>query len=112
MRRRCFRHYGYADDAPHFEQGIKPGGYATHARGRPMSGIVAQQRLALPHEQPPDAYYRITIDPTRTPVEGPRAVLPMAIPPRHGGGVEYIFPDGTPAGSVEGPFSIPEGRRP
>jgi hypothetical protein len=105
----CFRHYGYAEDASKFGGGIKPGGYATHARGRPMSGRTAQNKLALPHEQPPNAYYKVNVDPKTTPVIGPRPVQPTNVPPRPGGGIEYIFPEGTPPGSVTGPFPIPPG---
>jgi len=100
-----FRHYGYAEDAAMFEAGLNPGGYATHARGRPMGGATAQERLALPHETPPDAYYRIRIGPD-TPVQGPSPVRRTEIPPRTGGGIQYYFPEGTPSGSVEGPFPI------
>lgn len=101
-----FRHYGYAEDAAKFEGGLRPGGYATHNRGRPMHGQTAQDRLALPHEAPPNAYYKIRVGP-ETPVTGPGPVAPTTVPPRGGGGIEYTFPRGTPPGSVEGPFLIP-----
>ena len=55
---KTFRHYGYADDAPKFKDGLKDGSYATHGKGRPMHGKTVQQKLALPHEKAPDAYYR------------------------------------------------------
>jgi RHS repeat-associated protein len=100
-----FRHYGYAEDAAKFEGGLKPGGYATQAHGRPMGGGTAQERLALPHEAPPNAYYKIRVG-TETPIQGPSPVRPTDIPPRTGGGIEYYFPEGTPPGSVEGPFLI------
>jgi hypothetical protein len=103
---RTYRHYGYAEDASKFEGGLRPGGYATHSRGRPMTGASAQVRLALPHERPPNAYYKITVGPGVR-VVGPGPVRPTAIPSRQGGGTEYVFPDGTPPGSVEGPFAIP-----
>jgi hypothetical protein len=54
-----FRHYGCAEDAAKFEGGLRPGGYATHNQGRPMHGLTAQDRLALPHKAPPNAYYTI-----------------------------------------------------
>ncbi|MHB9054463.1 MAG: RHS repeat-associated core domain-containing protein [Thermoleophilia bacterium] len=105
-RVKSYRHYGYAEDAADFAQGLRPGTYATHARGRPMSGTSAQQRLALPHETPPNAYYKVTVGP-ETPVYGPRRVPSSTLPPRSGGGFEYTFPEGTPPGSVTGPFPIP-----
>ena len=106
-----FRHYGYAEDAASFANGLNPGGYATSARGRPMSGRRAQQKLALPHEQPPDCYFRIVADPTTIRILGPRHVRRSKIPLRLGGGIEYVFPEGTPPGSVSGPFAIPLGKR-
>jgi len=102
----AFRHYGYAEDAAKFQGGLRPGSYATHNRGRPMHGPTAQNRLALPNEAPPNAYYKVRVGP-ETPVGGPRPVSPTAIPPRAGGGIEYTFPRGTSPGSVEGPFLIP-----
>lgn len=101
-----FRHYGYAEDAAKFEGGLRPGGFATHNRGRPMHGQTAQDRLALPHEAPPNAYYKVRVGP-ETPVTGPGPVSSTTVPPRGGGGIEYTFPRGTPPGSVEGPFPIP-----
>lgn len=103
---KSFRHYGYAEDAPKFKGGLREGSYATHAKGRPMHGSTAQQKLALPHEQPPNAYYKVKVGPD-VPVNGPSPVQPTTVPPRPGGGVEYTFPKGTPPGSVEGPFPIP-----
>ena len=103
---RLFRHYGYAKDAEKFKEGLHKGGFATHGRGRPMSGKTAQEKLALPHEKPPDAYYKVRVG-QNTPVVGPSPVKPTDVPPRRGGGSEYVFPDGTPPGSVEGPFPIP-----
>lgn len=100
-----FRHYGYAEDAAKFEGGLRPGGYATHNQGRPMHGLTAQDRLALPHKAPPNAYYKVRVGP-ETPVNGPGPVPHTIVPPRGGGGIEYTFPKGTPAGSVEGPFPI------
>jgi len=103
---RTFRHYGYAKDAEKFKEGLHKGRFATHGRGRPMSGKTAQEKLALPHEKPPDAYYKVRVG-QNTPVVGPSPVKPTDVPPRRGGGSEYVFPDGTPPGSVEGPFPIP-----
>ncbi|MCG2678925.1 MAG: hypothetical protein L6455_02995, partial [Kiritimatiellae bacterium] len=100
-----FRHYGYAEDAAKFKVGLKPGSYTTHARGRPMGGATAQERLALPHETPPNAYYKVRVGP-ETPVQGPSPVEATEIPPRTGAGIQYYFPEGTPPGSIEGPFPI------
>lgn len=74
-----------------------------------MHGSTAQDRLSLPHQAPPDAYYKVRV-PEGHPVRGPNPVDPTDVPPRGGGGLEYTFPEGTPAGSVEGPFPIPRGR--
>ena len=103
---RTFRHYGYAEDAIKFEGGLKPGSYATHGRGRPMHGKTAQEKLALPHETPPDAYYKVRVG-TETPVIEHGTVRATDVPKRPGGGIEYTFPEGTPSGSVNGPFPIP-----
>jgi hypothetical protein len=101
-----YRHYGYAADAALFEGGLRPGSYATTADGVPMTGAVAQDRLALPHAAPPDAYYNVHA-PVGTPVIGPTIVQPTITPPRSGGGIEFIFPEGTPPGTVFGPVPIP-----
>jgi len=100
-----FRHYGFADDAARFEDGLRPGAYATHARGRPMSGTTAQQKLALPHDPAPNAYYKVRVG-SNVKVNGPGPVQPTQAPIRPGGGIEYTFPNGTPPGSVTGPFQI------
>jgi len=101
-----FRHYGYAKDASKFEGGLRPGTFATHARGHPMHGTTAQQKLALPHKASPDAYYKVRVG-SDVPIRGPGAVQSTQTPIRPGGGIEYVFPGGTPPGSVEGPFLIP-----
>lgn len=101
---RIFRHYGYAKDAEKFKGGLRRKSYATHGKGRPMKGKTAQEKLDLPRSKPPDAYYKVKVG-TEVPVKGPTAVEPY----KHGhkgGGVEYYFPEGTPPGSVSGPFSI------
>ncbi|MHB1381615.1 MAG: hypothetical protein ACYCXJ_05270 [Thermoleophilia bacterium] len=106
LKARSFRHYGYAEDAESFAGGMKPGSYATHAIGRPMHGKSAQQKLSLPHADPPNAYYRVRIGPETNVTD--RATVPSTKTPlRTGGGIEYRFPNGTPPGSVEGPFPIP-----
>lgn len=102
---KLFRHYGYAEDAAKFEGGLRPGSYATHAKGRPMDGTTAQQKLALPHAMPPNAYYKVRVEPD-VPVNGPGPVQQTQVPIRSGGGIEYTFPNGTPPGSVKGPYRI------
>jgi hypothetical protein len=101
-----YRHYGYEADSAKFLKGLNPGSYATTAEGAVMSGSTAQQVLALPHELPPDVYYEVIV-PNSVPVIGPRPVERTDVPPRTGGGVEYIFPQGTPPWSVRGPFPLP-----
>lgn len=71
-----------------------------------MTGLQAQQVLALPREDPPDAYYDVRVR-RSVPVIGPRPVAPTTVPPRTGGGIEFIFPAGTPPGSVSGPRLLP-----
>ena len=102
-------HYGYAADASKFVGGLRAGGYAT--QGPIMTGPQAQQLLALPHASPPDAYYIVRV-PRSVPVVGPGPVAPTVVPPRSGGGVEFIFPAGTPPGSVSGPRPLPTPRPP
>ncbi len=85
---------------------MKAGSYVTTGEGEPMSGAVAQQLLALPHEKPPDAYFEVTIS-NDIPVIGPKPVARTEIPPRTGGGIEYILPEGAPGGTVSGPFPLP-----
>ena len=71
-----------------------------------MHGKTAQEKLALPHETPPDAYYKVRVG-TETPVIEHGTVRATDVPKRPGGGIEYTFPEGTPSGSVNGPFPIP-----
>jgi RHS repeat-associated protein len=101
-----YRHYGFAKDAPSFAGGLRPGAFATTAEGPPMTGLEAQALLALPHSQPPDAYYDVTVQ-IHIPQIGPDKVEPTTSPPRPGGGVQYQFPEGTPPGSVGPPNRIP-----
>jgi len=99
-----FRHYGFSKDAGSFAGGLRPGSFATTAAGPPMTGIQAQALLALPHAQPPNAYYNVTVQ-IHIPVIGPNPVDPQFGQP--GGGVQYQFPRGTPPGSVGPPNPIP-----
>lgn len=95
-------HYGYAEDATSFGKGLNEGAYATSAIGRPMKGSTAYQRLGLTHHsKSPDAYYKIKVDLNVTPLQGPFPAK-NAINPKS----EFIFPKGTPPGSVTGPFKI------
>jgi len=70
-----------------------------------MTGATAQQKLALPHDPVPNAYYKVQVGPN-VKVNGPGPVQPTQAPIRPGGGIEYTFPNGTPPGSVTGPFPI------
>ncbi len=97
-------HYGYASDAGKFASGLRPGSFATIPTGTPMTGPQAQSLLALPHPTPPDSYYKVTVFRELTPVIGPSPVAPDFGQP--GGGVEFTFPEGTPPGSVTGPFPL------
>lgn len=99
-----YLHYGFAADAAKFERGLRAGGFAT--KGPLMTGPQAQQMLALPHQLPPDSVYTVQVT-SSVPVIGPMTVQPTSVPPRMGGGTEYIFPSGTPAGSVTGPYPLP-----
>jgi RHS repeat-associated protein len=98
-------HYGYAADSPYFCDGLYPGSYATQGTTI-LTGEQAQQLLALPHDIPPDSFYLVTV-PTTLPVQGPSTVQPTDVPPRTGGGTEVQFPEGTPPGSVSGPYPLP-----
>ncbi|WP_148223859.1 hypothetical protein [Spirochaeta thermophila] len=101
-----FRHYSRIEYAESILSGLWPGTYVTTAEGPPMTGKQAQQLLALPHEEPPNCYYEVVL-PEGYPVIGPHPVEPTEVPPRTGGGVEYILPEGAPAGCIRGPFPIP-----
>ena len=68
-----------------------------------MLGTTAKKKLSLPHQHPPDSYYEIKIN-DNDPVVGPNPVKPEFGQP--GGGIEFIFPNGTPPGPVTGPFPI------
>jgi len=109
-----YLHYGYGDEASSFGGGMRPGSYGT--KDVYVTGAEAQQRLALPihrpNDAPPDAMYTVTVDLSKTQVAGPLPV-PINVPVgpgtvREGGGTEYIFPGGTPPGSVSEPTGIPQ----
>jgi hypothetical protein len=101
---RMFIHYGYASDVSKFAGGLNPNAYAT--QGPIMTGLEAQQLLALPHELPPNSYYRVVV-PNDVAAIGPLPVQPTTVPLRTGGGIEFKFPNGTPPGSVAGPYPLP-----
>lgn len=97
-----FFHYGYAEDAGSFTNGLWPDTFAT-TRGD-LGRFEAQSGLALPRELPPNAVYTIT------PAPGTLIrVNPIAEPmfDRQGGLPEINFPLGTGAGSVSGPKLLP-----
>lgn len=102
-----YRHYGYSAQASLFAGGLNPGAFATSAIGPPLTGQQAQSQLALPQrpQGPPDAYYLVSIRQGQVPVIGPEPVMPANNEP--GGGTQFRFPKGTPAGSVSGPYPIP-----
>ena len=114
-----YRHYGYADQAALFAGGLNPGSYATSTHGPLFTGSQAQQFLALPvHRQgdsPPDSVYLVTVPRGNVPVVGPEPVggaswsnqFDGGFVQRTGGGVQYQFPQGTPPGSVRGPYPLP-----
>ena len=104
-----FIHYGYAQHATAWRGGARPGTYAGSFFGRPeaSTGAQAQNIFNLPRwRQPPDAYYLIR-PPKGTPIQGPARVMPAYGRDVPGLRPEFIFPEGTPPGSVSGPFVIP-----
>ena len=103
---RLFYHYGYAEQAANFGQGLRPGSYATEPSNPPLTASQAEQLLALPlRANPINAYYEVRVGP-EVPVVGPLTVDEKPLWNRTGGGVEYFFPEGTRPGSVVGPFPI------
>lgn len=100
-----FFHYSFLVHASHFAGGLRPLSYATDIGT--LSGIEAQEGLALPHANPPDAVYTVTpapgtpvlVDPTH-PTARPMFNQPGGLP-------EYIFPEGTTPGSISPPRAIP-----
>ncbi len=97
-----FFHYGYAEHAVSFENGLQPGGYATTIEG--LSGPEAKSGLSLRHAIPPNAVYTITpnagslirVNPVAEPLFGQPGKLP-----------EVQFPMGTQPGTVSKPNLIP-----
>ena len=76
----------------------------TPGTGAPQT-LYSYDLLGLPSRgSVPNAYYNVTVAPN-VPVVGPSTVAPANGQP--GGGVEYVFPKGTPPGSVGPPNPIP-----
>jgi hypothetical protein len=99
-----FVHYGYAEHAAGWQGGARPGTYAGTIEA--STGAEAQNIYNLPRwRSPPDSVYIIR-PPAGTPVQGPGRVMP-AYGKNTSGLSEFIFPTGTPPGSVSGPFPIP-----
>ena len=101
-----FKHFGYAEDAARFANGLREGSFATNRATAIKSGAEAVEKLALPSRSaPPNATYRVTPEWWRY-VKGPTRVAPANGQP--GGGWEYFFPQGTGPGTVRGPTRIPK----
>lgn len=96
-----YHHYSHRHYAASLAGGLWPGSYATNP-GPIMTGRQARRKLALDHT--PDALYLVIVNRRDTAVVGPSPVAPDYGQP--GGGVEYVFPEGTQPGSVHGPFPI------
>ena len=103
-RMQIYLRYGFAADAPRYVSGLTPGRHATLA-GPGFDAHRARALLALPYDRLPDAVYVVKVD-SAVPVIGPSTVPATAMPPRAGGGVDYVFPEGTPPGSVSGPYPL------
>jgi hypothetical protein len=100
-----FTHFGIADDAASFANGLRPGSYATNRLTTLRTGAQAADRLSLSVARPdPNAAYIVKPEWWRF-VRGPTRVSP--IPGRTGGGWEYFFKGGTGPGTVSGPTLIP-----
>ena len=97
-----FQHYGYKEQATNFQNGLRPGGFATTADG--LTGASAKSGLSLPHATPPNAVYTVTPKPGTVvrvnPVAEPKFGQPGGLP-------EFQFPSGTGPGTVSGPRTLP-----
>lgn len=102
---RYFRHYTSDTNPGDFARGLNAGSYATTGYGPVMTPKQAQMSLSL--KVTPTVYYDVTIYSGDIPIEGPSPVSARFGQP--GGGTEFIFPQGTPPGSVTGPFPLPGG---
>jgi len=96
-----FFHYGYAEHAANFENGLQPGSYATTVGG--LTGPAAKSGLSLRHAIPPDSVYTITPNPASlirvNPVAEPLFGQPGKLP-------EVQFLMGTEPGTVSEPNLI------
>lgn len=107
-RQQYFRHYTNDTNPADFAHGLNPKSWATTGYGPPMTAKQAQSLLSL--TQTPTVYYNVTIEAGVTPVNGPTTVEPIFEPMfQPGGGQQYQFPEGTPPGSVTGPYPLPGG---
>jgi hypothetical protein len=100
-----FFHYGYARDEPKFAGGLKAPSFATDDGS--LAGLEAQDWLALPNPEPPDAVYPVNPEPGTwvhvNPVTAPT-------PGRTGGRPEFKLIFGTGPGTVGTPSLIPSKR--
>ena len=106
-QQQVFRHYTNDANPSDFANGLNPNSYATTTDGPVMTAQQAQSSLSL--QNLPTAYYNVTIYSGVTQVNGPFTVNSAYGQP--GGGVEFIFPEGTPPGSVIGPYPLLPGGR-
>jgi len=96
-----FYHYGYIEHAPLFQNGLRPGSYATSIGT--LTAMEAQAGLALPLGAPRNVVYTVS------PPKGTIIIVNPSVRPSWGqpGGLpECIFPNGTPPGSVSPPSII------
>lgn len=106
-----YRHYGLAADAALFEGGMRRDSFAAPITDPLVSGREAQPYYSLPAiKGTPNSFYLVSIERGSVQVLGPTVVLPRPEfgPDRVGGLNEVVFPNGTPPGTVAGPFSLPE----
>jgi hypothetical protein len=99
-----FIHYGYAEHAAGWQAGARPGTFAGTIRA--STGAEAQNIYNLPRWRSPPAAYYVIRPPAGMPIQGPGRVMPAYgrdVP----GLSEFVFPQGTPPGSVSGPFPLP-----
>lgn len=100
-----FYHYSQSRYAASFANGLKPSTYVTTVSN--LTGSEAHEQLSLPHADPPDAVYTVTL-PAGTPIAW-NPLHPTAKPKfgRLGGAPEFIVLQQTPPGSVSAPQPIP-----
>jgi RHS repeat-associated protein len=98
-------HYGPEFDA---QNGLKPGSHANPLDTSPLaqSGPEAQDFNNLPRDRPPPTSYYIVKPTPNTPRTVPATVMPAYGRDVPGLRTETLFPFGTGAGTVKGPFPI------